>query len=328
MLGNVQTPFLPVTKLAKINESQDFMRILLTGSSGLVGHSLSRALVSQGAQVRLFDVARSPLENVRNAVSCKNAVAGVDGVVHLAAVSRVIMAEQDPPLCQAVNIDGLRMLLAATVESPNKPWFLFVSSREVYGDSQQFPVSEDACYAPRNHYARSKVVGERLTFEAREQGVCANIARLSTVYGDRDDYPDRVLPAFCSAAARGADLQVQGADVMLDAVHVRDAAEGLARLLMRTAVGDRLPPIHFVSGRGTTLRELATIAVAAAESKSTIVDKPPRDYGVRAFIGDPTRAEQVLGWSAMTTVHRGIRDLVQAFRAQQDSKVSQLLVTV
>ncbi len=302
------------------------MKILLTGSSGLVGRNLSRALVSRGAQLRHFDVARSPLENVRNAVSCKSAVAGVDGIVHLAAISRVITAEKDPPLCRAVNIEGLRTLLAAAVDSAEKPWFLFVSSREVYGDSGQFPVSEDASYAPRNHYARSKVFGERLTYAAREQGVCANIARLSTVYGDVADYPDRVLPAFCIAAARGAELQVQGADVMLDAVHVRDAAEGLARLMSRTAGGDRLPPIHFVSGRGTTLREMADIAVAAAESRSTVIESAARDYGVRAFIGDPTRAEHILGWTALIAVRHGIRDLVRAFQAQRDSLVPERLV--
>jgi nucleoside-diphosphate-sugar epimerase len=304
----------------------DLMKILLTGSSGLVGRNLSRALVSRGVQLRHFDVARSPLENVRNAVSCNSAVTGVDGIVHLAAISRVITAEKDPTVCQAVNIEGLRTLLAAAVDADKKPWFLFVSSREVYGDSQQFPVSEDASYAPRNHYARSKVFGERLTYEARERGVCANIARLSTVYGDLDDYPDRVLPAFCIAAARGAELQVQGADVILDAVHVHDAAEGLARLMSRTAGGDRLPPIHFVSGRGTTLRQMADIAVAAAESRSTVIESAPRDYGVRAFIGDPTRAEQILGWTALTMVSHGIRDLVQAFRAQHDSTVPKLLV--
>jgi nucleoside-diphosphate-sugar epimerase len=283
-------------------------------------------LVARGAQLRHFDVARSPLENVRNAVSCRNAVAGVDGIVHLAAIARVITAEKDPPLCRAVNIEGLRTLLAAAVDSADKPWFLFVSSREVYGDSRRFPVSEDAAYAPRNHYARSKVFGERLTYAAREHGVCANIARLSTVYGDLDDYPDRVLPAFCIAAALGAELQVQGADVILDAVHVRDAAEGLARLISRTAAGDRLPPIHFVSGRGTTLREMADIAVAAAGSRSRVIESAPRDYGVRVFIGDPGRAEHILEWKALTVVRQGIHDLVQAFRAQQDSAVPGLLV--
>jgi nucleoside-diphosphate-sugar epimerase len=301
------------------------MKILLTGSSGLIGRNLSRVLVSRGAQLRHFDVARSPLENVRNAEKCSEAVAGVDGIVHLAAVSRVITAENDPVLCRAVNIDGLRTLLAAAVGCADKPWFLFASSREVYGDSPQFPVSEDAAHAPKNHYARSKVAGEQLTWEARERGVCANIARLSTVYGDPDDHPDRVLPAFCIAAARGTEIQVQGPQVMLDAVHVRDAAEGLARLVSRTGAGERLPPIHFVSGRGTTLRQMADFAVAAAVSRSTVMESVPRHYGVRAFIGDPTRAEDILGWTASTSVRHGISDLVRAFRAQQDSALPGLL---
>ncbi len=71
------------------------MKILLTGSSGLVGRNLSRIFVPRGAQVRHFDVARSPLENVRDPVSCKTAIAGVDGILHLAAISRVITAEKD-----------------------------------------------------------------------------------------------------------------------------------------------------------------------------------------------------------------------------------------
>lgn len=58
------------------------MRILVTGSSGLIGTTLAEALSRRGNEVRCFDFRRSPTEEVRIAHSLHEACHGVDGVIH------------------------------------------------------------------------------------------------------------------------------------------------------------------------------------------------------------------------------------------------------
>ena len=84
------------------------------------------------------------------------------------------------------------------------------------------------------------------------------LGRLASVYGSVRDHPDRVMPAFCRAAASGAPMHVKGVGYTFDFTHVLDVARGIERLvrLLETGRGD-LPPIHIASGRATRLGDLA-----------------------------------------------------------------------
>lgn len=147
--------------------------ILVTGSDGLIGKSLTAHLDARGIEVRRFDIARSFREDTRNPAAIDAALDGVTGVIHLAAVSRVVWAQRDPELAQAVNVEAMRSLIGAVAKRRQRPWIVFVSSREVYGEPRKLPVREDAPLAPLNAYARTKVAGEQLANEARENGILA-----------------------------------------------------------------------------------------------------------------------------------------------------------
>jgi UDP-glucose 4-epimerase len=88
-------------------------RILITGSSGLVGAALARALERRGTEVVRFDLRASGSAHgdVRERGHVARAVADVSGIVHLAAVSRVVWGERDPETCWATNVDGTRNVL-------------------------------------------------------------------------------------------------------------------------------------------------------------------------------------------------------------------------
>jgi len=102
------------------------------------------------------------------------------GVVHLAAVSRVIDGERDPARCWAVNVEGTRTVVEAAQSSPLRPWVIYASSREVYGQPSALPASEDCDRAPLNVYGRSKVAAEDLVTAS---GLAHAIVRFSNVYG-------------------------------------------------------------------------------------------------------------------------------------------------
>jgi nucleoside-diphosphate-sugar epimerase len=292
--------------------------ILVTGSEGLIGRNLVARLTKAGLPCRGFDVRRSMREDVREVEALGRALDGVTGIVHLAAVSRVVWAERDPELTQAVNVIALERLLDLAIRAPARPWLIFGSSREVYGEQASLPVNEAAALGPLNTYARCKVRGEELTAAAAHRGMVANICRFSNVYGCRRDHEDRVVPAFARAAALGGTICVEGADHVFDFTHVLDVARGLELAVRAARAGKQLPPIHFVTGHPCSLGQLAELAQRECGADLAIVEKPARTYDVARFFGDPARARSLLGWEAKTLIDQGFAELTRQFRLDVD----------
>ncbi len=290
-------------------------RVLVTGSRGLVGTALSSALEAGGYEVVRFDIRSEPGDghgDTRISSSIREAVRGVDGVVHLAAVARVVWAERDPEQCEETNVVGTKNVIDAALAEGTRPWVIFASSREVYGQAGELPADEDAPLAPVNVYGRSKVAGERLVTAARDNGARTAIVRLSNVYGSLDDHVDRVIPAFVRAAIGGGTLRVEGVNNTFDFVHIDDVTRGLLALVeeMQTR-SDAPPPIHLVTGVPTTLRELAHRVVAITGSRAAVRESTPRTFDVSRFYGDPSRARKLLGWSARISLDEGLRRLAE-----------------
>lgn len=239
---------------------------------------------------------------------------GCTGVIHLAAVSRVIWGERDPKRCLQNNVTGTRNIIEGVQSrSAPQPWLIFASSREVYGQSATLPVSERSPLRPMNHYARSKLAGERDVMQARDGGLRAAVLRLSTVYGSTSDHEDRLVPAFCRAALYGLPLRVEGAQNSVDITHVADVAAAIADVAEALAQGRHLEPMHLTTGRATSLAGLARLVVRLARSESTIITAPPRDYDVSNFLGDPGLAQAQIGWRPRVSLEAGLAELIARF---------------
>ena len=298
------------------------MRILITGSSGLVGAELAASLRARGHEVVEYDIARPPadgaVEDIRDPVVLADRMQGCDGVFHLAAVSRVAWGERDPDRCHSVNVEGTRRVIEAALAAPARPWLIFASSREVYGDPDILPVTEDAPMIAANHYGRSKAEGEALINAARGQGLRTAIIRLSNVYGTANDHPDRAVPALLVAAIQGQQLRITGAEVFFDFVHVADCVTGMLSAMERLEGGIAdLPPIQLTTGIPTSLRELAQKASAVAGREADIVTLPPRSFDVRGFCGIPARAGALLDWQAGISLDEGLARLHRILSAQE-----------
>lgn len=134
----------------------------ITGSEGLIGTALASALLRSGFGVRRLDVRLSlghpGRSDIRNGPAVRRFVAGCHGIIHLAAVSRVLWGERDPERCLDTNVGGTRHVLAAAVAAKTRPWVVLASSREVYGQASALPVDEDEPLRPLNVYGRSKAL--------------------------------------------------------------------------------------------------------------------------------------------------------------------------
>jgi nucleoside-diphosphate-sugar epimerase len=289
--------------------------VLLTGSEGLIGRGVKPMLERLGHEVRRFDRRLDQSQDVRDPRKVRCAVSGCNGIIHLAAVSRVVVAERDPETCWAVNVAGTGALLDAALTAPERPWLLFSSSREVYGQPERLPVAESSPLRPVNIYGRSKLEGERQVLAACTAGLRAGVVRFSNVYGSVHDHADRVIPAFARVAAYGGTLRVDGGDNTFDFTHVEDTVRGVLALVERLEVGVVLPPIHLTTGITTSLGTLAALALRCGRAGMQIHNAPPRTFDVAQFCGATGRAQELLGWRATIEIADGFRRLVQNFRA-------------
>ena len=147
--------------------------ILITGSEGLVGTALRQAILARGDRTSGLDLLGGGAErgDVRNAEAVRAAVDGCEGIIHLAAVSRVVWGERDPERCWETNVGGLQNVVQAALRSTQRPWLILASSREVYGQPDTLPANEDAPLRPVNQYGRTKVAGEEVVRRAQARGL-------------------------------------------------------------------------------------------------------------------------------------------------------------
>lgn len=293
-------------------------KILITGSEGLIGRVLRKQLGAAKVAYLCLDN-RLPQNHlghgdITDARVLQQKISECDGIVHLAAVSRVIWGEKNPKLCWDTNVVATENLLNIALSSHKRPWVIYASSREVYGEQATLPVNESAEQIAVNYYGQSKIAAEQLVSAAQENGLNTAIVRFSNVFGDIYDHPDRVTPAFCHAAAFGNDIYVEGADNVFDFTFVEDVVDGLFKVIVLMIQQQTVPPIHFTTGRPTSLMQLAEIANRLGGNKATIKLRSPRTFDVARFFGDTTRAEQLLDWRPRVSLEEGLNRLIAAFK--------------
>jgi len=312
-------------KSLKNNTNVKSKSILITGHEGLVGSHLKKRLESLNYKIIGIDLKSNNLQakgDIRNYNLLKTKIYQADGIIHLAAVSRVITGEQNPDLCWETNAVASKNLLEIALNSPHKPWVIVASSREVYGEPKKLPVNETFPLNPVNIYGKSKVELEKNTLDAKNKGLNTVIIRLSNVYGSLNDHEDRVLPAFCKAAALGKNLYVEGKNHTFDFTHINDVVKAFVRLIQLMEDNClNIPPFHFTTGVPLTLMEAAEIAVKSANSKSRIEFRKERSFDVKKFVGDPSLSKDILGFTPEILPWQGISMFVKKYQQYYNNEV-------
>ena len=150
--------------------------ILITGGAGFIGTNLCEYFLSKGYFVVCFDnFATGHKHNIaeflvhenfkliegdiRNLEQCKNAVIGVDYVLHQAALGSVPRSINDPITSNEVNVSGFLNMLVASKDAGVQR-FIYAASSSTYGDSESLPKVEDKIGKPLSPYAITKYVNE------------------------------------------------------------------------------------------------------------------------------------------------------------------------
>lgn len=313
------------------NEEQD-SKILVTGGLGAIGKVLSKTLYGAGRDVIVYDsknycntypsnpslkVMTGDIRDGRKLLQLfRNE--NITGIIHLAAISQVGVAEKDYPLCASVNAGGTYNLMAAIEKSGKKPWIVNCSSREVYGNPEKMPVPESNPLNPINHYGMTKVVAEGIVKDYVEAiGLNAITLRPSNIYGSAFDLPERMIPRFINNALFGKPIEVYGGEQVLDLLYVSDAVDGFVKAILRLEqMTDEgyYDEFNLATGNPHTIQEVVHHISRQININIDTLRLEPRLFDVQHFVGDPRKAQKMLGFKAKVALRDGISATVGLYQ--------------
>ncbi|HNI07560.1 MAG TPA: NAD-dependent epimerase/dehydratase family protein [Thiobacillaceae bacterium] len=314
---------------------------LVTGVAGFIGcNLLERLLTLDQRVVGLDNFAtghRHNLEQIRAAVTpaqwgrfrfiegdirrledCQAACAGVDYVLHQAALGSVPRSLEDPVTTNQSNIDGfLNMLVAAREAKVAR--FVYAASSSTYGDHPGLPKVEDVIGKPLSPYAVTKLVNEQYAdVFARAYGFKTIGLRYFNIFGAHQD-PNgayaAVVPKWTSAMIHNEPLYVNGdGETSRDFCYIANTVQ--ANLLAATATHpDAANQVYNVAvGDRTTLNDLFEAIRSILEPRFPHLQgfKPIyRDFragDVRHSLADVSKARTLLGYEPSHRIRQGLEE--------------------
>jgi len=329
---------------------QQPFRWLVTGAAGFIGsHLVEKLLLLKQDVVGLDNFAtgsQANLDAIRARVgesgwqrfsfieadicdlnTSKQAVDGVDYVLHQAALGSVPRSIADPLLTNRANIDGFLTMLVAARDA-NVRRFVYAASSSTYGDHPGLPKVEDVIGKPLSPYAVTKYVNELYadvfshTYDMRCIGL-----RYFNVFGPRQDPQGAyaaVIPRWFEQLRQGVAPQINGdGETSRDFCFIENTVQ--ANLLAATTDNpEAFNRIYNVAvGGRTTLNELCyLIRSLLAESNADVAQIEPvyagfREGDVRHSQADISRARDLLGYRPTHSVDQGLATTCKWFLGLQ-----------
>jgi UDP-glucose 4-epimerase len=291
-------------------------------------------LVEEGQWVRVLDnFSTGKRENVepwldqielvegdlRDLETVREAVVGVDYVLHQGAIPSVPRSVDDPMRSHESNATGaLNVLIAARDAGVER--VVYASSSSVYGDSPELPKREEMATNPLSPYAVSKLAGENYCRAFHEvYGLETVCLRYFNVFGPRQDPSSQyaaVIPAFVTAMLDGERPVVYGDGLQSrDFTYVANVVE--ANLLACQAQGAAGEVFNAACGDRHTLLELLEELERVIDCEARPRFDAPRPGDVRHSMAAIGKARERLGYEATAGFGEGIKRTAAFFKDEQ-----------
>lgn len=303
---------------------------LVTGGGGFVGSNIVQALLERGERVRVLDnFATGRQQNladlaneieliegdIRDPQVTARAVAGVDYVLHQAALGSVPRSVQDPITSNEVNVNGtLNMLWAAKQAGVKR--FVTASSSSVYGNTPQLPKEEAMSPNPISPYAVSKLACERYTMSFHAvYGLPTVALRYFNVFGPKQDPLSQyaaVIPRFITAIKKGEAPVVYGdGEQSRDFTFIENVVQ--ANLLACTAPAAPGQFMNIACGDRYSLNTLLQLLAEIIGKDVRPIYQAERSGDVKHSLASIERAKKVLGFSPAVNFRDGLKRTVAWF---------------
>jgi nucleoside-diphosphate-sugar epimerase len=307
------------------------MRYLVTGGAGFIGSHIVCALLGRGAEVRVLDDfstgrrenlvgLRGRLEvhegDIRDARKVEDAVSGVDIIFHEAAFVSVPRSMEEPHACFDVNITGTSLLFDAARKAGVKR-AVVASSAAVYGDSDAMPLVEETPLRPLSPYAVSKRVDEMYAeLFTGSFGFDVVALRYFNVYGQRqrpDSQYAAAVPIFIRRLLDNQPVTIFGdGSQSRDLINVHDVVR--ANLIASEHSAAPGEVFNICTGIETRLLDLLDVLDELFPNAPKPVFAEPRAGDIYRSLGDPRKAEDLIGFRARVSLVDGLKETVEWMR--------------
>jgi len=308
-------------------------RVLVTGATGIVGSSLVRRLLEEGALVVTLIHDRDPQSELLRSGDLlrTHAVDGaledysaleravnqheVDTVIHLGAQTLVGPAYRSPLPTFEANIRGTYNLLeVCRVHRDMVRSVVVASSDKAYGDAPVLPYTEAMPLEGRHPYDVSKSCTDLLAGAyAHTYGLPVTVARCGNIYGAGDLNWSRIVPGTIRSLWRGERpiLRSDGTFTR-DYIYVLDVVEAYLELALRAGEdGVRGEGFNYSPGTPVSVLEITAMlqSLMGREDLEPVILNQARAE-IRDQYLDSTKAAERLGWSSRYTLEEGLRETI------------------
>jgi len=313
------------------------MRYLVTGGAGFIGSHIVRALLEQGASVRVLDNfstgKRENLEelrrqfnrdqfevvegDLRDASGVEEAVSGIEVIFHEAAFVSVPQSMGEPQTCFDVNITGTSLLFDAARRAGVRR-AVVASSAAVYGESGALPLIEETPLQPRSPYALSKRVGEMYAeLFTGAFGFEVVALRYFNVYGPRqrpDSMYAAAVPIFARRLLDNRPVTVFGdGGQTRDLINVHDVVR--ANLIASEHPNAAGKVFNVCTGLETRLLDLLDVMYELFPGAPEPEFAAPRAGDIYRSVGSPRKAADAMGFRAEVSLVEGLKETIDWMRA-------------
>jgi nucleoside-diphosphate-sugar epimerase len=310
-------------------------KYLVTGAAGFIGSSLVRALLERGDEVRGVDnFSTGKRENLSEIIkridfreadlldldAMRQACAGVDYVLHQAAIPSVPKSIVDPLGSNRVNIDGTVNVLVAARDAKVKR-IVYAASSSAYGDTPTLPKHEAMTPNPISPYAVAKLASELYMISFyRCYGLETVCLRYFNIFGPRQDPSSPysgVLAKFSLQMLRGEQPTIFGdGETSRDFTYIENAvsANVLACSAPATECAGRV--FNCATGRRITLNETFQALRQLTGYKGDVKYSPERAGDIKHSLADITQAQKHLGYKVLVNFEEGLRRTVEWYKTQ------------
>jgi nucleoside-diphosphate-sugar epimerase len=308
-------------------------KYLVTGGAGFIGSHLVEALVSQGAFVRVLDNfdTGSP-ENLRglpgrlevvegsveNLQMVREAMAGIDYVLHQAARASVPRSIEDPFGTHNVNITGTLNVLKAAKDLGIRR-VVCASSSSVYGETPELPKVETMLPSPKSPYALSKLALEHYcSIFFHVYGLETVSLRYFNIYGSRQN-PNlqyaAVVPIFIKNMLKKKPCHIYGdGGQTRDFTFIQDCIEANLLACKAPNVGGEV--FNIACGRPTSVNQLFELLSKILGNTVPPVFEPSRPGDVLYSYADIQKVSRALDFQPRFSLEKGLQQTVEWYRKE------------
>lgn len=251
--------------------------------------------------------------DVRDPNGVREAMKGVDGVFHLAALIAIPFSYHSPDSYVDTNIKGTLNVLQAARELETER-IMVTSTSEVYGTAQYVPIDEKHPFQGQSPYSATKIGADRLAESFyRSFNLPVTIVRPFNTYGPRQS-ARAVIPTIISQLLSGKEeIKLGSLTPTRDFNYVKDTAAGfLAIAEADQTIGEE---INIATQQEISIGTLADEIIRQINPKARIVcDEQrlrPEKSEVNRLLGSNEKIRRLTAWEPQYTFEQGIRETIE-----------------